>query len=89
MSEQFPSFDHPAVCPWCGVKHDAAVGVTGRNTPKKGDLSLCIKCGEWGQFNVYGKVVKPTQKAYDFIASSMECRAVRAAWLDTQKRHAP
>lgn len=70
-------------CPFCHYRCDAAtsVNVEGEDEPEDGDLSICIKCGEWIVFadNVTG-VRKPTDDEYLEIGSDRFYASVRAAW---------
>lgn len=38
-------------CPHCGKEHDRAGGLTTHKMPKPGDISLCINCGGWNEYD--------------------------------------
>lgn len=75
--------DHRAKCPWCKTLHTMADNVTGENTaPADGDVTLCIKCGEWSVFH-FGTLRKPRWEEYEFIGSDKDCQKLRWAWKET------
>jgi hypothetical protein len=41
----------PTACPRCGYRLDAASDLIGGATPKPGDFSVCLNCGELLRFN--------------------------------------
>jgi hypothetical protein len=69
-------------CAWCGKLNDRHESTT---NPKahmhKGDISLCISCGEWNVFT--GRRLRiPTDVDLEEIASNPLCRRVREAWVE-------
>lgn len=40
-----------SACPTCGYVMDQASSVEGEATPKTGDFSVCMRCGELLRFN--------------------------------------
>jgi len=71
-----------SACPFCGTVQNQALTAdgSGEHVPENGDVSLCIDCGEWVQFED-GKLTIPSDEAYDFIASSEHCHRARYIWL--------
>jgi len=77
----------PSRCVWCGYAVDSATNITGGTKPKKGDMTLCLKCGEWNVFAGPLPVLrKPTDKEFMDIAAHPGCRKLRWAWLELQKQ---
>ena len=56
--------------------------------PTDGDLSLCIKCGEWGVFDRGSEngVRPPNWEEFQFIAFDREPRRARAAWVEMDRK---
>jgi hypothetical protein len=77
----------PSRCAWCGHDVDAATNATGRGKPKAGNITLCIKCGEW---NVFTKPLlslrKPTDKEFEEIAADFDCRKMRWVWVQMMQQ---
>ena len=79
-----------SICPFCKY---ACNEVTGPNLfdenaePETGDISLCIRCGEWGvfDFGLPEQMRKPTSDEYDEIAAGKIYRRMRKAWLEVMK----
>jgi hypothetical protein len=74
-----------STCWSCGTKHDmvSAVGRKGfkAKTPKAGDITMCIKCGEWNTFEPDLVLRKPTDNEYVDIAMDPGCMRLRWAWV--------
>ena len=52
-------------CPYCGYKIDAASDIADeKNTPKKGDVSICIKCAGLMTFTEDCSLVEMTQEEF-------------------------
>lgn len=73
----------------CRRKHDLASSLFKDVTPKNGDVSLCIRCGEWGIFdsNNPNGLRRPTEDEFMEIGESTECRRVREAWVKIKRQH--
>jgi hypothetical protein len=41
----------PSLCPDCGYQLDCATGVDNDDRPSPGDLTLCLKCTQFLQYN--------------------------------------
>lgn len=41
-------------CPNCGYEYDSVIGVSTPYSPKEGDISICVRCGEVTQFTYEG-----------------------------------
>jgi len=54
-------------CPTCHYKMDATTAVFEKATPKKGDISVCMKCGTVTQFDEKLRMVALTSKEVDEI----------------------
>jgi L-aminopeptidase/D-esterase-like protein len=71
-------------CPYCGREHTDLTGVARKGTPARrpgpGDLTICIRCGEWSVFARNGRTRKPTAAEAREIATSRLCRHARQAW---------
>lgn len=74
-------------CPFCGALHDRASNFAPGQVraPTDGDLTLCIDCGEWCEFEGEHLVI-PSDDAYQFIGRSIDCTAARMAWLKVKER---
>lgn len=74
------------ICPFCHYRCDAATPVEGDfDEPKDGDLSICIKCGEWVVFaDDVTSVRKPTDDEYLEIGSDRFYGTIRVAWEQTK-----
>jgi Zn ribbon nucleic-acid-binding protein len=46
-------------CPYCGHRHDRATIPIGDAAPKRGDVSVCIRCGGVGVFTRALRMRKP------------------------------
>jgi hypothetical protein len=46
-------------CPYCGNQNDRVTDPTGDDVPKRGDVSVCIRCGGVGVFTRTLRVRKP------------------------------
>jgi hypothetical protein len=78
------AMDH---CPWCRFQIDAASGVRHERPPERGDITMCIECGEWSVFDGRKlKLRKPTDAEYDDIAAKPDARDARSAWLMMQMK---
>lgn len=77
-----------ARCPHCNRKHELATCVDADATPKDGDFSLCIKCGEWAIFDHKspGHLRSPTVDEYLHIGQSETMRKTRAAWVTMKEK---
>lgn len=75
------------ICPFCRIKHEVASCIDVK-VPKDGDITLCFECGEWGVFadNAPGKLRKPTDAEYEYIAASPMTKTAREAWVQVDKR---
>lgn len=81
-------------CPWCGSLHDRASGMLDAigNKPKRGDVALCIDCGEWATYDRRsgrGALTrrKPTDDEFAQIGPDYRCQRIRAAWIKATARH--
>ena len=73
-------------CPHCDNLNDRVSMVaakSNRNEPvfKKGDITICINCGEWSVNTGGGMLRKPTNDEIINIGKNKVADAVRAAWL--------
>ena len=81
-----------SACPHCLKVLDRATAAGGgKYQPADGDITLCVSCGEWSQFEVKGEIttlVKPTEEALYHIGMSPEARRVRDVWvrMDIERR---
>jgi hypothetical protein len=76
-------------CPYCHTTLDAAgtLDVEAPRRPEAGDITLCIRCGEWAVFaDDQGALRKPTDPELYEIGTSDECRAARTAWVELQRQ---
>nr|BDD45905.1 hypothetical protein 10 [bacterium] len=66
-------------CPICGHLFEYATNLNDGNAkPKIGDISFCIKCGAFNQFDEFG--VKPLEESGLDNAMRDEIAWIRAAW---------
>lgn len=71
----------PYRCPSCGVMHDRVATVGPEATlPSAGDLSFCIKCGEWSIFLPDLSLRAPTDDEHIEIGHDPDCIRLRKAW---------
>ena len=78
----------PLACPHCGEGNDThhVMGALPK-VPHDGDISLCLYCGKWGQFE-RGKLRPPDAAALRYIARSADCRRAYALWMLARTRDA-
>jgi len=88
-----PSHEHATTCPFCGRDNDMALnapqgGKRPKQSPKDGDLSFCIGCGEWSVFaeGEVGGLRKPNGREYLQIGLSAEIAVIREAWVQTKAK---
>lgn len=71
-----------AVCPFCGCRVDAHAHIgKGMAVPTSGDLTLCMRCGQYGVFAtspVGMIIVKPDVEKAREIADNPEAQFIRA-----------
>lgn len=61
-------------CPHCGYKVDSVTRMGHVEKPKPGDISICLNCGEFGQFNEQLMLEKAPDEADLLLALSDETR---------------
>ncbi|THK37667.1 hypothetical protein EHS39_13615 [Ensifer sp. MPMI2T] len=68
-------------CPFCGQRYDAASALVGNADPGKGDVTLCMNCGEWAMFDdVPGRLRRPTDSEYEMIVANPITGKARRIW---------
>lgn len=72
-------------CPWCGVAHDAAMGVTDDGAPAPGSAMFCSRCGRFGILTATG-VRRPTELELDELAANDDAMRTVRAWLELEER---
>jgi hypothetical protein len=76
-----------ATCWHCGAEHDLVSNVTRKGfkakTPNEGDITLCIKCGEWNAFGPGLVLRRPTDNEFVDIARDPGCMRLRWAWVQS------
>lgn len=81
------------ICPFCLYACTSATPADHdhESAPEDGDISLCIKCGEWSVFDSAQahKMRKPSWPEYQRIAADKELRRMRGAWLIVQRKEKP
>lgn len=80
--------DLPTVCPWCKTRNEAVTDAEKDDaTPRHGDISLCIRCGEWAVFDSFwvGGMRKPNHAEYVEIVDNPLSHEMRRAWLMVQE----
>jgi len=77
-------------CPHCLKTHDRASCLDNDATPKDGDFTLCVQCGEWAIFDrkAPGRLRVPTVDEYMHIGQSDLMRKARAAWVQMKENTA-
>lgn len=83
------SFDLISVCPFCQYGFDLASSVKGgQKAPSDGDLTICIRCGEFAVFDKKepGGLRKPTDAEYVTIGHDTFCQRMRAAWVKSKPK---
>lgn len=66
-----------ALCLHCGYHINAASGLTGAATPEPEDVTVCLNCGNWMQFDENLSVRLPDDKAKAFIDSDPDCQRIQ------------
>ena len=70
-----------STCPWCSQTHELATSIDGDAVPEAGDITLCVRCGEWSIFSDTPPVLrKPTDAEFLEIGTNEMMRRMRAAW---------
>ena len=80
---------HKAKCWRCGRKHTAATGAFDKSlVPKDGDITLCIRCGEWSVFASTDPsgIRRPTIEEFMEIGEDPRCRKLRDAWTKLKRK---
>lgn len=68
-------------CPHCGKVHTDHMPVSAGPRPKKGDVSICITCGQASIFDrVPGWLRLPTDDEWRELEQTPELRRARSAW---------
>jgi hypothetical protein len=72
-----------ATCPWCGREHTDVMPLADDKIemPNKGDVTLCVGCGEWSEFDENAKMVKPSDETIMQLANDPQAAIARTAWL--------
>jgi len=81
-------FERKTTCPFCGTEHMLVGAMIDTEVqPEDGDISLCIKCGEWMiiETSELGARV-PSSSEYEIIATNDMATTVRAAWLEVDRK---
>lgn len=75
-------------CPHCGKNNDTTSSMFGqKESPKNGDMTMCIGCGEWATFELTDASIQlriPTDDEYIEIAHDPYVVAMRKAWKRVQ-----
>lgn len=71
------------ICPYCGYFSDRVAHPTEDIIPIKGDLSLCIKCGNISEFDEKFKLVKINLDELPFEEKE-EITKIKIAWRTTK-----
>jgi hypothetical protein len=66
-------------CPYCGLTNDRASDPTGDAVPKRGDISVCIRCGGVGLFTRSLRVRKPSPAELAEAMANPKVRRLQAA----------
>jgi len=57
-----------SVCPYCGKQNDRVSSIDEETKrPKKGDVSICIKCTGISIFDEKGELYKPSEEEMELI----------------------
>ncbi len=72
-------------CPYCGYFTDRVGSLEANLTPSKGDVSLCIRCGNISEFGEKLKLVKFNLDTLT-LEEKEEITRIKTAWRTTQKR---
>ncbi|WP_423396052.1 hypothetical protein [Burkholderia sp. LMG 21824] len=88
-------------CPYCGkenTEHMNARDETGHVgyassqqyiTPEPGDVSICIRCGQYAVFTDNGTLREPTDDEAREFARDHDMQVMRAIWERTCKTNSP
>jgi hypothetical protein len=84
---KFETFKWSCTCPFCGQHQQAATTVS-PDPPKDGDMTLCMRCGEWAAFDSSseGGLRKPTHAEYEHLAKDETAIFARNAWVNIDKQ---
>jgi hypothetical protein len=73
-------------CAYCGHEVTAATSLSHEGaTPKPGDPTLCIECGEWLWFDDHLRLRKPTDDELMMLGTHPQAQAARRAWLKAKQ----
>ena len=99
MSDEFPT-----ICPHCDFHHElashvtpaedrrkGAIGKRGKAIPRKGDVTICIRCGNWCIFDFTrrGGLRPPTAAERKHIETDPLCQKLLKAWQEVSAKHGP
>jgi hypothetical protein len=68
-------------CPMCGENLSAATGVKEDTTPKTGDISICIYCGEYLVFDEDLRSQSMSQEEFDSLDDEMKFQISMAKFM--------
>ena len=64
-------------CPWCGEQNDAAIGPEPGNSPKPGDVTVCMRCARPSIYQEVGSPRKPTETEWKSFNDDEDMTALR------------
>lgn len=74
-----------STCPHCQYEMDACTSVDGDAVPKEGDISVCLNCGSFLEFNhELGLDLYPDSNLLD-LPDEMRLQLTRARMLITER----
>jgi hypothetical protein len=81
------------ICPYCGHEHDRSSAVVEKGNVlvveprmKPGDVTMCIKCGEFSVMGWDEMLREPTQAETHDLDNDHRIKHLRDAWRATVKR---
>ena len=95
------SHEFPTICPHCDYHHDlvshitptkdgrkGVVGKGGGAIPDKGDVTICIRCGNWCIFDFtrHGGLRPPTAAERKHIETDPLCQKLLATWKEVSAK---
>lgn len=80
------------ICPYCGKHNDRIIDVNpvsgeGRGEPESGDISLCMDCGEFCEFDYDLVLQKPDPETLRAMAHNPEVLHIKEMWRQFKGIH--
>lgn len=87
MATENPNPLPKSVCSTCGYETDTSTSLTSNHRPRPGDICLCLKCGEVGEFDDDLRVKKATLETMTALTPEQFTDISLAQKLIREKRY--